>query len=158
MGVGPVTIREAAPEDASVMAALNQWVHTLHVEAEPAIYRPLDPAVAAERIAQELREGGIRAWLAFRGDEAVGMVRCEHVEREATAHAHPRRYVEVHELVVDPSVRRQRVGRALMEAAEGWAAELGVGVQLTCMGFNEAARRFYEELGYEVVSTRFRKG
>ena len=37
------------------------------------------------------------------------------------------------------------------------AAELGVDVQLSCRAFNEGARRFYEQAGYEVVQLRLRK-
>jgi ribosomal protein S18 acetylase RimI-like enzyme len=145
-------IREAGPEDAAAMAELNQWVHTLHVDAEPESYRPLEPTVAAETMATALREGRERVWIAWREDEAVGMVRCEEVHRHGTAHKHPRHYVEVHELVVKPTTRRHGLGLALMETAEKWGSEVGVEVQLTCMGFNEAALRFYD-----VAHVRYRK-
>jgi ribosomal protein S18 acetylase RimI-like enzyme len=46
--------------------------------------------------------------------------------------------------------RRRGVGRALMDAAEGWAREVGVRkLELHVFPYNEAAIALYEGLGYE---------
>ena len=46
--------------------------------------------------------------------------------------------------------RRQGIGRALMEAAEAWAREVGVRkLELHVFPYNEAALGLYEALGYE---------
>ncbi len=55
----------------------------------------------------------------------------------------------VGELAVDATVARRGVGRALMAAAEGWAAERGlVRLTLETGAANAAARAFYGALGY----------
>ena len=52
-------------------------------------------------------------------------------------------------LMVAQDARRQGVGRALMEAAEDWAREVGIlKVELHVFPYNEAALALYEELGY----------
>jgi ribosomal protein S18 acetylase RimI-like enzyme len=60
----------------------------------------------------------------------------------------------VQSLVVDRSARGRGIGRALMEAAETWAAERGFGsVALTSQVTREEAHAFYERLGYERIAT-----
>ena len=59
-------------------------------------------------------------------------------------------------LVVDSTVRGRGIGRALMAAAEQWAAERGcVLMEVTSNMRRADAHRFYEGLGYERTSFRF---
>jgi GNAT superfamily N-acetyltransferase len=63
--------------------------------------------------------------------------------------------VEIVGLVVDAQARRTGVGRALMEAAEQWARD--VGVKEIFLGSNivrPEAHVFYPSLGYAVVKTQ----
>ena len=55
----------------------------------------------------------------------------------------------VSDLAVSQAARGHGVGRALLEAAEAWAAEQGFSrLGLTAMATNAGARRFYARLGY----------
>jgi GNAT superfamily N-acetyltransferase len=59
-------------------------------------------------------------------------------------------------LVVDASLRGRGIGRALMEAAEQWAAAQGcVLIEVTSNQRRVDAHNFYERLGYERTSFRF---
>jgi GNAT superfamily N-acetyltransferase len=59
-------------------------------------------------------------------------------------------------LVVDASLRGRGIGRALMQAAEQWAAERGcVLIEVTSNQRRADAHKFYEGLGYERTSFRF---
>lgn len=59
-------------------------------------------------------------------------------------------------LVVDANLRGRGIGRALMEAAEQWAAEREcVLIEVTSNQRRVDAHKFYEGLGYERTSYRF---
>jgi ribosomal protein S18 acetylase RimI-like enzyme len=59
----------------------------------------------------------------------------------------------VQSLIVDEAARGAGVGRALLAAAEKWAAERGfTSVALTSQVTREQAHAFYERLGYERVA------
>lgn len=151
-------IRRATASDASLLAALNNHVHGLHVEAEPEIYRPTvreELETWFRRILGE--DGGSEALIAFEGDAAVGHVILRKVESPGHAFAHPHALVMVDQLAVAPAHRRAGVGRALMEAVATRARELGVHeVQLDVRAHNRGAIAFYEALGYEDIKRRMR--
>jgi RimJ/RimL family protein N-acetyltransferase len=53
-------------------------------------------------------------------------------------------------IMVSQDHRRQGIGRALMEAGEAWAREVGVlKLELHVFPYNDAAIALYEHLGYE---------
>jgi GNAT superfamily N-acetyltransferase len=69
------------------------------------------------------------------------------------------RYGEVYLIVADAQVRRQGVGRVMMDFAEQFARTQGcIGTWLVSGFKREAeAHRFYERLGYEATGYRFVK-
>ena len=67
----------------------------------------------------------------------------------------PRRYLTISILVVKANFRRMGIGLALMEKAHAWARQLGLRtVELKVWEFNEAARRFYESMGYTTANRK----
>lgn len=89
------------------------------------------------------------------GERVVGWI---HLAGRVYLEGEP--YTHVVGIVVDERERSRGVGRALMAAAEAWAAEHGYDeVRLWSNIVRERAHRFYEGLGYEHVKTSkvFRK-
>ena len=81
-----------------------------------------------------------------------------HVQGRLTVESDAR--AEIAGLVVDAARRGAGVGRALVEAAEMWAAARGYDeVTLRSNVARERAHRFYQSLGYEITksSHAFRK-
>ena len=62
---------------------------------------------------------------------------------------------EIGGLVADPAMRRQGIGRALMQQAELWGRERGLQVvSLRSNVKRTDAHRFYEQLGYATAKTQ----
>jgi len=96
------------------------------------------------RSARQSSHGDGRTWLIAETDDgAVGLVQGRK-RRPAT--------LLLFSMWVDPSVRRQRVGRSLIESLEAWARGWdATETILWAYGGNAAAIRFYRDLGFEVV-------
>ena len=65
-------------------------------------------------------------------------------------------FVVIASLVVDRTMRKRGIGRALLSSAEQWAVERGCQVvRLWSSAARTDAHRFYERLGYAHIKTQF---
>ena len=63
---------------------------------------------------------------------------------------------EIGGLVVDDTVRGQRIGERLMQAAEAWALEKGCSsVYLRSNVIRTRAHEFYKRLGYTIIKSQY---
>ena len=68
----------------------------------------------------------------------------------------PQAHIEI--LAVAPVAERRGIGRALLDAIEGWAVGRGYGeITLNVFADNERARVVYDRLGYRAEMLRYRK-
>jgi len=68
------------------------------------------------------------------------------------------RHAHVEVLAVSPGQERRGIGRALLKAAEQWAADRGDGqITLNVWWQNTRARAVYDRLGYQPETIHFRK-
>ncbi len=89
-----------------------------------------------------------RAWLAFDGNEAVGV--CVGFIGYSTFHARP--LLNIHDLAVLPGQRGRGIGQALLAAAEADArAEDCCKLTLEVLEDNLPARRLYQRFGFDEV-------
>ena len=96
-------------------------------------------------IARFIAARGSHAWVAEIDNETTGFLIAGRESQEAV------RIVTIDVVAV---WRRKGIGRALMDAAEAWAAELGASVlYLETAEDNMAAQRFYQTRGYVKVET-----
>ncbi|WP_411343604.1 GNAT family N-acetyltransferase [Paenibacillus sp. WLX1005] len=97
-----------------------------------------------------------QTYVAEADGEVVGMIGLIHqmrFERDGT-------HVRIGALVVDENVRGGGIGRALLQAAEGWAGTMGARAMTLNSGNREernGAHDFYRHMGYEAGSTGFVK-
>ena len=78
-------------------------------------------------------------WYAYDGDRRVGFLWI-HVTRGTAM---------VHNVAVEPDLRRQGYGRAIMLAAERWCHDNGLTrIGLQVFAHNSGARALYEQLGF----------
>lgn len=96
------------------------------------------------------------AWLAFQDERPIGTVQLilQDAEEGDPELADGASVCHVHHLRVSYDWHRRGVGRALMETAEGWAAQLGFRrVTLGVEDDNSNALGFYAHLGYEFLKS-----
>ena len=138
----PSVIRAARKADAPALAALL---------AELGF--PAPPDVVAARL-DVVTGAGEAVLVSARGAEVLGLVTIHvmHVLHRPTPVG------RITALVVAPRARGRGAGRALVEAAERLLAARGCAlVEVTSNRDLTDTHAFYERLGYEVTSVRFRK-
>jgi len=149
-------VRSAVQSDAQAIAALNGVVQSLHHRHRPDWFKPAEaetflPVVEGwlsnQQFAVFVAEDDLGRLVAY----ATG-VRFERPDNPLTCGAS---VVELDQLAVLESARRQGIGRALSERVIGWAAEVGASrVELSTWEFNDDARRLFTSLGFAATSLR----
>jgi len=148
-----LSIRPAAPGDSPALMALSE---RLAIGVAP--WRdPVRVAAAARGwVGSSLAAAGRRgrAVLVARcGDQIAGLVSL--AER---SHFTGQTDAYIGELVVDAHMEGRGVGRALLAAAEDWAAGRGLAyIRLETGAGNDRARHFYECAGYKEEDIRLTK-
>jgi len=108
--------------------------------------KPLDPDVRAQLIAGLRRHPTTLIFLAFDGDQPIGVAVC--FIGFSTFAAKP--LINIHDFVVLPTSRGKGIGRQLLEAVETKAKELGCcKLTLEVMDKNHQAVRLYQAAGFE---------
>ncbi|UWX96074.1 GNAT family N-acetyltransferase [Arthrobacter zhaoxinii] len=133
--LGP-SIRNAGPGDLPVLPALEAASDTLLDGLLPAGSGELPPPATVQELAASLH-------LLVGGDPPVGFARLEEVDGQA----------HLEQLSVHPDAAGAGLGRALVEAALGWARQQGYTSMTLCtfagIPFNAP---FYASCGFEVVA------
>src|SRR5690606_13970324 len=99
--------------------------------------------------------GEAEALIAERDGAAVGYVVFRVAAHPGHVFSHPRRWLEVDELGVAADAQRTGCGRALMQAVQRRADELGLDrIELSVRAFNAGAIAFYRAIGFEPAALR----
>jgi GNAT superfamily N-acetyltransferase len=131
-----MTIREMRAADLSAVTTLcDQLGYPTSLEVMTGRFATLNGR-RGEQMLVAFDDEAVRGWIHVRRVDSL----------ESDAHA------EVWGLVVDDRVRSQGIGRALLEFAERWAIEHGLGrIRVRSNVLRERAHAFYAGAGYTVV-------
>ncbi|MFG1957109.1 GNAT family N-acetyltransferase [Nonomuraea sp. NPDC049028] len=144
-----VRVRPATPDDAATLTQLNDFVHTLHVNERPDIFRP--PSSAEELVSlfsSFLARENALAFIADSSEGPVGYVMATMHKRPGDALTQPRSFVFVEHIAVDPAMARTGVGSALVESVRVAGKEAGCSSLLTDVwDFNKRALAFFGASG-----------
>lgn len=103
-------------------------------------------------LAKGLETPGHHLWVAYDGEEKVGVLWLHLEQKSDGLHAFG------YDFSVRKDLRRNGYGRAIMVAAEHVCREMGVvSVGLSVFGFNLGARSLYEQMGFEIAAIQMRK-
>ena len=154
-----LVVRQAVAEDVGLLAALNEVVQKLHVDAEPGHFRAIADQVEVEAFfAKLMRTPKTLIFIAELSSKAVGYIWSELQERPATPFTHARQRLYIHHVAVKSEVRGSGVGTALLQASEGEARALGVSeAAVDTWAFNVGAQRFFEAADFAPINIVMRK-
>ncbi|WP_079477498.1 GNAT family N-acetyltransferase [Halobacillus salinus] len=136
-------------KNAAVVAKLNRFVHDLHVEWYPDIFKPYNYELIHEMMQEKMKQPEHIFFLIEDEDEPVGFVWVEerHQEENDFKMAHSSMYV--HQISVDTTKQQKGYGRQLLNKVEELALEKGIHeVELDYWLENEGAQTFYEKQGF----------
>lgn len=150
------SIRHATIADYEQLCCIWEVGDALHRDALPHIFRSSGEPSMDRTSVQALIAGPNSAIIvADAGGKAIGAMTILEKVVTATAIKVERRYVEIDNMAVKQSAQRQGVGRALVDAAAGWAKGRGVTcLELNVYEFNEAAAAFYRSAGFSIRNRR----
>jgi GNAT superfamily N-acetyltransferase len=152
-----VLIRRATRADLEPLRGLYDEFHAFHVRGVPSYLRVPKAGeadtTAFDRAVERLDEAEDATLLVaeFEG-RLIGLAEV-YVDADAdSAYVVSRKTATLQSLLVTERFRGAGVGRQLMDAAEQWAAELGVEEMKTkTWEFSEGPLHFYEALGYRTL-------
>lgn len=153
-----MSIRPASPADGTTLAALNGFVHGLHVAARPDFFRVAPPEEASAWLASLTEAPSSRIWIAEGDGEPIGYILVYFHERGERPFSHARRWCEIDQLAVDPRWRRRGAARALVEAALAEARRRAIrDIELSSWAFNTDAHEVFRRLGFRPKLIRFER-
>lgn len=149
-----LSLRPAQPDDIARLVALSSRQRAGYAEAQPLFWRVAGNADEKQAgfFGHLLTRDNVRVLLAEGGDELLGFLVAQVV-------AAPPVYdpggdvLSIDDFAVTDEGAWTSVGRALLDAAQGWGRERGcvLGV-VVCGHHDEAKRRMLEDAGFPTVS------
>ena len=154
-----LTIRSAGPDDADVLAVLNEDVQLLHAAHKPELFRQPQRATVAEWFRAGLTNGAQTVWIAEADGAAVGYAAVVVRARPESPFTAATTVYEIDQLGVDPRFRRRGIAASLVRHVLETARAAGMReVTLRSWAFNKAAQEAFRRLGFtpEVIQMTIR--
>jgi ribosomal protein S18 acetylase RimI-like enzyme len=150
-------IRAARSDDVERVVVIANEVHALVTEQrETGDTPPVEFSAQPAHYHRALANPELGFFVAQREGQVIGYVLVvrETVPDDLTTE--PR--ADVHELAVTTALRGSGAGATLLDRAEQWAVERGLGlVQLAVWEFNRAAIGLYDRAGYRTIMRKMEK-
>ena len=142
-------VRLAEEKDLPRVNEIRQQINELHVKGRPDVFRPGFCPEMRERVYALWHSADSDVLVAERDGTICGMAAVEYLNKPESPYSKARKIYHVIELGVDEACRRQGVGRELMDFIRADAEAKGFSrIELDMWTFNEAARKFYEAIGF----------
>lgn len=151
--MGNVIVRSARSADFAAIRELFDDLDRFHAAGEPGVLRiPNAPRPDRDELDEMIACADCFFAVAEQNGVVVGFVDAS-LRGPADPTDTDRPWCGVHNLAVRADLRRIGIGTMLMEATEQWVRGKGLSdVRLQVYAFNDAARAFYEHLGYRTLS------
>jgi len=149
-------IRQATTEDIPRIQCLYRQLDEHHVDLLPEIFQTAEGNAREDSlISQWIMDEDADYLLAVEGGEIVGFVNVRKSSHPQYPMFRPHDHVMIENAVVKRNHRGRGIGRALFEAAMGWAEDRGIRhVQVTVWDENAGARDFYLNQGFRPMTIK----
>ena len=148
-------IRDATTTDLPSVAQGMVRLHTLHVDAFPAIYKPFTESAAASYLTDILCKPDFHVRVAIKNDLLVGHLVLAVETVPSSMFKHAQQYGHVTQMEVDPDFQNQGIGKQLLTDADSLAVQFGLDrILLDVWAFNESARAFFDAAGFEAFGSK----
>jgi ribosomal protein S18 acetylase RimI-like enzyme len=153
-----IIVRQATKADTGSISSLNTDVQAVHASAVP-WFKPAGPdTFPPDAVALLLDEPDNLMFIAEVESSPVGYVYAEIIDRPETSFNYAYQMIYIHHISVRTMHRRQGVGRALLEAVQMAASNMGIRmISLDVWTFNDAARAFFSRGGFTALSEKLWK-
>ncbi len=156
-----ISIRPANEHDIGALCEIYYDFHEFHVCGVPTHLRSLgdrerwDRSVLRKTLGTIIKSDDSEIFVADVAGELAGLIEV-YMRQDADEPTLVRhQYAELQSLMVSSTFRRNGIGTRLVEVAQRWAWERGATeMRLGLWEFNEAAREFYEALGFKTLQRR----
>jgi len=154
-----VIVRQATEADAGSISSLNTDVQAAHASAVPWLFKPAGPdTFPPDVVALLMDEPGNLVFIAEVESVPAGYVYAEIIDRPETSFNYAYQMIYIHHISVRSALRRQGVGRALLEAVQAEASKRDIQmISLDVWTFNDGARAFFSRSGFTAHSERLWK-
>lgn len=143
-------LRQAALDDAALLAALNEPVQQIHAEHRPDWFKPHQ--VTAELIEfymKLLSDPACTTFIAVDDQRACGYMVCRLMRRPESPFTHAIAALYIDQLSINPEDRQRGIGALLMQRAVELARAMGIRrVTLDVWAFNHNAQEFFTAQGF----------
>ena len=146
-------IRKATKEDIPRLIDLLYQVNRVHYQLRPDMFKPNTTKYSKQELEALLNEGQ-KPIFVYDDGGVLGYAFCQIHEVKDDLLLQDNKTLYIDDLCVDESARGKHVGKALFEFVRQYAQQNGCyAVTLNVWAGNEAAIRFYEQMGMHVQKT-----
>lgn len=148
-------IRKAESKDINRILELLSQVLEIHAALRPDIFISGTTKYSHEELEEMLSEENRLIFVAVNEDDVVnGYAFCEIREQRHRENQVPFMSIYIDDICVDEKAREQHIGQALFECVRNEAKKLGCyEITLNVWEGNDAARKFYEKMGFKIKCT-----
>ena len=149
-----IVIKKAQEKDVDRLYDMLGQVQNLHAEGRPDVFKKGAHKYGKQEIIELLTKKNFHVDVAVAGDQAIGYVFCEVIEKEQTDNLFALKTYYIDDLCVDEKFRGKGVGRALYQFAKRDAQKKGCdSLTLNVWELNQSAKNFYQKIGMGVLKT-----